>query len=423
MFEQSVKIHDLSHDGRGVARLPSGKTCFIAGALPGETVRFKILKSKRSFDEAVCLEVIAASPGREEPRCEYYANCGGCELQHMTTEMQLDWKQRQLQTTFEKARLVVDSWMPPLDAGGWNYRRRTRLAVVFDKAGTVTIGYRARASKRIVNIGQCEVLDQQLNALIPELQALAPMLKSNGLSELELSSGDQEQAVCFNLRSALTAEQINLIQQRLGKVQLWQKLPGEPAMPVTGSGILTAGIVYDIQLGFCPGQFVQINSAVNRAMVEQAIDWLNPQLDQDLLDLFCGAGNFGLAFSPRVKAVLGAEGSDKLCDQARTNAELNGLHNLEFKTVNLFEPGQFSRLGKEQFDLVILDPPRAGASELMPWLAKQGPEKVLYISCHPATMVRDIQLLSQDYRIEKVGAMNMFPHTTHLEAMTLLVKR
>lgn len=423
MFEQPVKIHDLSHDGRGVGRLPSGKTCFIAGALPGETVRFKILKSRRSFDEAVCLEVVDASPGREEPRCEYYANCGGCELQHMATEMQLDWKQRQLQTTFEKAHLEVGSWMPPLGADDWNYRRRTRLAVVFDKAGSAIIGYRARASKRIVNIDQCDVLDQQLNALIPELQALAPRLKGNGLSELELTSGGQDLSVCFNLRSALTAEQIDLIRQRLGKVQIWQKLPGGPAVAVTGSGMLTAEVADGIELGFRPGQFVQINSAVNRAMIEQAIDWLSPGPDQSLLDLFCGAGNFGLAFSRKVKTVLGAEGSDELCDQAKANAGLNGLHNLEFKTVNLFEPDQFPRLGKQRFDLVVLDPPRAGASELMPWIAKQAPEKVLYISCHPATMVRDIQLLSQDYRIDKVGAINMFPHTTHLEAMTLLVKR
>ena len=255
------------------------------------------------------------------------------------------------------------------------------------------------------------------------MKILAPSLKNNDLSELELSSGDHDQAICFKLRSALTTEQTVLIQQRFPKIQIWQRLPGKPAAAVTGGGVLTTEIAGGIQLGFCPGQFVQINSAVNRAMIQQGIDWLNPQPNQSLLDLFCGGGNFSLAFAPWVKSVLGAEGSDELCSQARKNAELNALQNLEFKTVNLFDPGQFARLGKDHFDLVVLDPPRAGAAELMPWLAKQGPEKMLYISCHPATMVRDIKLLSPDYRIERVGAMNMFPHTTHLEAMTLLVKR
>ena len=423
MNEQKVQIHDLSHDGRGVGRTPGGKTCFVAGAIPGESVQYKTLKTKRSFDEGICIQILESSADRVTPRCEYFDQCGGCELQHLDAQAQLEWKQRQLESMLSRADLEPKQWMPPLQADVWNYRRRTRLAVVYGKGGRVTVGFREKASRQVVDIEHCEILDGHLNHLMPELKALANNLKNKGLNEIELSAGDAQLAICLSLKSALNPNDLNAIKARLPKIHIWQRLPGKPIEQLVGEGALKTELSGGIQMEFQPGQFVQINRTLNRAMLDQALEWVDPQPDQNMLDLFCGAGNFSLAFAPRVKSVLGAEGLEDLCRQGEQNARLNAVLNLEFKTVNLFEPNQYGRLKRDRFDLVVLDPPRAGAAELMPWLSKLGSEKILYVSCHPATMVRDIQMLSGVYRVEKVGAMNMFPHTTHLEAMTLLVKK
>jgi len=423
MTEQEVQIHDLSHDGRGVARSASGKTCFIAGALPNETIEYKLLRSKRSFDEGICTHVKEPSAERVVPRCEYFDKCGGCELQHLDAQAQLKWKQHQLESMFARAGIETSQWMPPLQANVWNYRRRTRLAVVYEKGGRVAVGFREKSSKRVVDIGHCEILDKRLNQLMPELKGLANHFKNKGLNEIELSAGDTQLAVCFSLKLALNPKDVDTIKAKLPEIQIWQKLPGKNLQQLLGERAIKTQLLGGIEMEFQPGQFVQINGALNLAMLEQAIRWVDPRPEQNMLDLFCGGGNFSLAFAPLLKSVLGAEGLDNLCKQGAHNAELNELPNLEFTTVNLFEPNHYARLGKDRFDIVVLDPPRVGATELMPWLTKLGPEKILYVSCHPATMVRDIQILSGAYRMEKVGAMNMFPHTSHLEAMTLLVKK
>ncbi len=423
MTEQKVQIHDLSHDGRGVGRTDVGKTCFITGALPDEVVRWSLRKRKQSFDEGICTEVVESSPGRVDPRCPYFGQCGGCELQHFDSASQLEWKERQLKYLFEKSGLEAADWMPPLHVSDWNYRRRTRLAVAYNKKGTVFLGFRARGSSQIVDIEHCDVLEERLNGLLPGLRALAPELKNRGLQEIELTAGDTRLAACFSVKSALSEQQVITVGQYLPGTAIWQKLPGQKATPVFEGKPLQVRLMESIEMEIQPGQFVQVNDAINRAMIQQAIEWLKPEASHNLLDLFCGAGNFSLAFAPRVKSVLGVEGSYELCQQAQNNARRNKLLNLEFRSLDLFDAGKFSKIGEGPFDQVVLDPPRAGAEALMPWLARIGPEKILYISCHPATMVRDIQALDKNYSIEKVGAMNMFPHTTHLEAMTLLVKK
>jgi 23S rRNA (uracil1939-C5)-methyltransferase len=423
MAEQKVRVHDLSHDGRGVGRTESGKTCFVTGALPDEVVSWSLVKSKRSFDEGICTEILESSPDRVDPACEYFGQCGGCDLQHLDGKSQLGWKQKQLQALFAKSDVDVECWMPPLYASDWHYRRRTRLAVTYSRKGSAFVGFRARGSRQIVEITHCDVLDERLAKLIPGLSSLASSLKDAGLYEIELSAGDSQLAICFSLRSPLTNSQIDTVGNFLPEVAIWQKLPEREAIPVIEASRLRTKLPNGINMEFTPGQFVQINDVVNRAMIRQALDWLNPQADQHLLDLFCGAGNFSLAFGSRVASVLGVEGSQALCQQAERNARLNDLKNLKFQALDLFDSGLFSQIDLQEFELALIDPPRAGAFAIMPWLEKVAPQKILYISCHPATMVRDIQCLKGKYRVEKVGAMNMFPHTTHLEAMAFLVKR
>lgn len=435
---QEIQIHDLSHDGRGVGRLFSansekkGKACFVSGALPDEQVRWKRTKSKSSFDEGVLVELITASSDRVEPQCKYYESCGGCQLQHMAPDAQLSWKEHQLMSAVEKAGLEPKNWLPALSKDVWGYRRRARLAVNYKSAGkkgTVKIGFREKGSHQIVEISQCLVLDDRLNKLIPYLGSLAKQLKNHGLTQIELSAADSQLAVCFYVKRAIVDSEITCLELK-EQAQTWFRLPGQQAQliqhqVIEGSGLespLATKLTNKIEMIFTPSQFIQVNGSMNRAMIAQAIELSQPNASTRVLDLFCGAGNFSLAFAEHSMHVHGIEGSSSLCRQADSNAQQQGYTNLDFQVMDLDKSGKFKSIATDNVDLVILDPPRAGAASLVPWLNKSGAEKLLYISCHPATMVRDLQGLSEKYRIDSMGVMNMFPHTAHLEAMALLIK-
>lgn len=443
-----ITITDLSHDGRGVGRLsqndqrsPSagsglsksavpkkGKACFIEGGLPGEKILWKKTNSKRSFDEGVLVEIVSPSLQRVEPRCEYYKQCGGCQLQHMDATAQLQWKQEQLKTTMTRAGIIPNKWLPALSTESWNYRRRTRLAVNFNKDGSISIGYRRKQSKSIVAISRCEVLDESLNQVIPLLELLARLLKKNGLTEFELSRADTAISLCFSVTKpvdkSLSDRLISSVKELAidDSIQLWQRLPKESATPISTEQALEVSLTNRTKMRFVPGQFLQVNGSMNRAMIAQALDLTSPNKNTRMLDLFCGAGNFSLAFAEYCDEVLGVEGSNVLCQQAATNAQESGYSNANFQVVNLDKPEQFKQIKPKDLSLVVLDPPRSGAINLIPWLRDLNAEKILYISCHPATMVRDIELLKNSYQVESIGVMDMFPHTAHLEAMTLLTK-
>lgn len=427
-----IDIHDLSHDGRGVGRQPTsgkqkqGKTCFVEGALPGEQIKWRCTKSKGSFDEGELVEIIQPSDERVEPRCAYYSNCGGCQLQHLNPLAQLKWKETQLRNMVKRSGLEPESWLPPLSSNAWGYRRRTRLFVAYSKQGKVQIGFKRKASRDLVAIQRCDVLDERLNNLFPLLMEISQELRPYGLNQFELSAAEANLGICLNLKKQIDSKLLQQWIDQYPQLQFWQRLPKQAAQPVGEATPLIAQLTEKTSMAFTPGQFVQVNGSMNRAMIAQALELTQPGKKDRVLDLFSGAGNFSLAFAEQARYVLGAEGSAELCKQAELNAKALGFSNTEFRVVDLDKPEQFGLLGKagkDSFDLVILDPPRAGAFKLMPWLQKLKAPKMLYISCHPATMVRDIKALMPDYKLDSIGVMDMFPHTAHLEAMALLSMR
>ena len=422
---EDIQIEDLSHDGRGVGRL-RGKACFVAGALPGELVRWRRLRQRGSYDEGELIEVVEASPDRINPECQHYSGCGGCQLLHLTSEAQLRWKQAQLQSSLISAKLPVESWLSPLTAEPFNYRRRTRLAVTFNRVGEAQIGFRRRGGKQIEPIRHCQVLDPRLNRILPMLQKLARQYRSCIPTEFELSAAESTLAVCIRLSKPLRPGQTMAELPWPEPVQLWCRIADGESQPLDGSSSealsapLQTRLTESIHMRFKPGQFIQVNARMNSLMIEQALTLLEPQAHWQMLDLFAGVGNFSLAFAPYVNRVMGVEGEEGLCEQARNNSQTLGFDHLSFKALDLFQPQSFDLVSAGESDLVILDPPRAGASELCKWLANQRPARILYVSCHPATLVRDLQLLRGHYQIRKMGVMNMFPQTTHLEAMAVL---
>jgi len=430
----TCEIVDLIHDGRGLGR-PDGKACFIDGALPGETVEFRRHNHKRNYDEGHLVNVINASASRIEPQCGYFPRCGGCTLQHLDHDAQIGFKQQQLLDSLQRAGMQPDIVLPALSAQQWHYRRRARLAVQRAKDGQIMVGFRNAGSRRIEPISHCTVLAEPLAAMLPHLpEWMAAFPPGIRLFEVELLSADNADVIAIEAsrQPSVTELQAIIESMSFSEAQLWWKADKDQAFKqLTGVGEkLRTAVTETIQLHTEPGQFVQVNGQINRQMVEQMLSLIRPVRSQNndsektsvAVDLFCGAGNFSLPLAAHFDRVIGIEGLPELVANAENNARQNQIANAEFMVSDLNNWSGMRKL-KGNIDLVLLDPPRNGAAGVMPWIAKSKAKQIIYISCHPSTMVRDIKLLGESgYRVCAAGVMDMFPHTAHIEALVLLEK-
>jgi 23S rRNA (uracil1939-C5)-methyltransferase len=422
-------IVDLIHDGRGVGR-PGGKTCFIEGALPGETVEFRRHNQKRNYDEAHVVEVISASENRIQPECKHFPRCGGCTVQHLEHGAQIAFKEKQLLDSLQRSGMQPKTLLPALSGPQWAYRRRARLAVQRAKDGNVLVGFHNPGSRRIEPITECHVLAAPLSEIVvtlPEwLTAFPPGIR---LFEVELLSADNGLAIAIEASRAPSAGELELMLAAMNftSAQLWWKTGNQSKFVRLDAGdeplelALTDGVRLQVQ----PGQFVQVNGEINRQMIDQVLSLLRKPSDDKkslAVDLFCGAGNFSLPLAAHFDRVVGIEGLEDLVRSAEANALRNNLTNIEFMVSDLSDWAGMRKL-KEKVDLVLLDPPRNGAAGAMPWIVKAKPKQIIYISCHPSTMVRDAKLLTEaGYSLSAAGVMDMFPHTAHVEAITLFEK-
>jgi len=427
---EEADIVDLAHDGRGVARV-AGKAVFIDGALPGERVRFRVLKRRRHFDEAGLVDVLLASPDRVAPRCPHFGICGGCSLQHMAPAAQLAAKQKQLLENLQRIGNVQPARvLDPLRGPEWAYRRRARLGVKYvHKKGRVLAGFREREKPYIADIKRCEVLVEHLAELPRELAALTETLEiREKMPQVEVAAADAATALVFRVLEPPGAGDIEKI-SAFGAARGLQVFlqPGglETVRPIRNDYAPLAYSVDEgrVEIEFGPIDFIQVNRGINASMVSAAMAHLQPEADDSALDLFCGLGNFTLPLARRVRRVLGVEGDHSLVSKARGNAARNSIGNAEFASENLFEPDAFGAWANERYDLVLLDPPRAGAAELMSRMARWAPRRVVYISCHPGSLARDAGILAGlGYSLAAAGVMDMFPHTTHVESIAVFEK-
>ncbi len=432
------EIVDLIHDGRGVGR-PDGKTCFIQGALPGETVAFRRHNQKRNYDEAHVVEVISASESRIHPQCKHFPRCGGCTVQHLEHAAQIAVKEQQLLSSLQRSGMQPKAILPALSGPQWAYRRRARLAVQRAKDGNILLGFHNPGSRRIEPLTECHVLVEPLAAIalaLPEwLVALPTGIR---LFEVELLSADNGLAIAIEASRAPSAMELKPILAALGclpvdsAVQLWWKAGKQSTFLRVDAGDepLEMALVEDIRLQVQPGQFVQVNGEINRQMIDQVLSLVRNSKTAGktsskkalAVDLFCGAGNFSLPLANHFDRVIGIEGLEDLVRSAEENAQRNNLTNIEFMVSDLSDWSGMRKL-KEKIDLLLLDPPRNGAAGVMPWIIKAKPRQIIYISCHPSTMVRDGKLLAEaGYSISAAGVMDMFPHTAHVEAIALFEK-
>ncbi len=425
---READVVDLAHDGRGIAR-DAGKAVFIEGALPGERVRYRVIKRRRHLDEAGLVEVLVASPDRVAPVCAHFGVCGGCSLQHLSAPAQLAAKQRQLLDNLERiGRVLPDRVLPPLRGPEWAYRRRARLGVKYvHKKGRVLAGFREREKPYIADIQRCEILLEPMATLPRDLAALVETLAiREKIPQVEVAAGDQATALVFRVLEPPGFEDVQKIAAfgAAQGVQIYLQTGGLDTVRALQPGYAPLGYAVDagqVVIEFGPVDFIQINREINVSMVASAMDLLLPAPEDTVLDLFCGLGNFTLPLARRVQRVVGVEGDSALVAKAQANATRNGVGNAAFFVENLFEPTQFGAWANERYDLVLLDPPRAGASALLARMAHWRPRRVVYISCHPGSLARDAEILvhSQGFQLTCAGVMDMFPHTTHVESIAV----
>ena len=429
-------ITSLDSKAMGIT-LHNEKRLRVFDALPGEKVLARNLFGRSRRGMAETLDVLQPSADRSEPRCPNFGYCGACSLQHMSLDAQLDLKQEILLGHLKEIGQVQPQEVyTPLSGSQWNYRRKARLSVRDVAAKErVLVGFRERDGRYVADMNECHILRQEIADVLPQLSDLIEKLDCRRqIPQLEVACGDNQAALiirhledmsekdCTHLREFANASGIGIYLQAAGPESVHLLAPDgfelEYALPDQ-----------DLRFRFEPLDFTQVNGPLNRKMVTRALELLDPQADDHVLDLFCGLGNFTLALATRAGRVTGVEGSQEMVERGASNAAINKLSNVEFHAVDLYkkpageDPTTNSRAPWPEADYssIMLVPPRSGALELLPSIAASGVSRVLYISCNPQTLARDAGVLVNEYGFELKGAgiLDMFPHTPHSEAIAL----
>lgn len=427
-----VEVTGLSHDGRGIARV-NDKVLFVFGALPDETVMVKLTKSHSRFLEGTTVEVIKASPMRVKPPCEHFGICGGCSLQHISPEQQVSNKQAWLSEQLtHQGKVTPQSWLPPLLCNPLGYRQKARLAVRYvPQKQSLLVGFREQGNNKIAIIEACQTLDPRVGHKIKALRELIESLEAKeSIAQIEVAASVDDVALIFRHLSPLNATDLALLTtfcQNNG-FSLWLQPSNNQSVhkvwPADGNEYLTYELPSQgLTFAFHPMDFTQVNAEMNQKMINQALALLDPKPEDTLLDLFCGLGNFSLPFAKHANKVVGVEGSVQAVSRAKENALRNGLSNTEFYACNLEDNFKSQLFAKGQYNKIILDPPRSGAQKLVEEMSHFSPKEILYVSCNSATFVRDAAILvhQQGYKLAKLGVMDMFPQTAHIETMGLFV--
>jgi 23S rRNA (uracil1939-C5)-methyltransferase len=434
-----LDILDLSHDGRGVARRPegdanAGKTVFVAGALPGEIVMAQQTGRHRSFDEAKAVEVLAASKDRVEPRCPHFGTCGGCALQHLAESRQIRAKQGVLLENLERiGHVAPERVLPPLVDAAWGYRRKGRFSVRrVEKKDKTLVGFREQDPRFVADLRECHTVIPAIGERVAALSALIDGMDGRrDIPQVEFIAGDAQpefdgvalvfrhlQPLSGSDRAKLEAfgreHRFAIFLQPGGIDSVHPLWPADPQLAFRIPH-------WGIEFAFRPLDFIQVNAGLNEKMIASALELLDVQPGERVLDLFCGLGNFTLPLARGAVHVVGVEGDAGLIRRARENAQRNGLSNVEFHAADLATDLSAQPWMKTGFDKLLLDPPRSGADVVLKQLPLNGLRRIVYVSCHPGSLARDAGYLVNErgWKLRAAGVMDMFPHTAHVESIAM----
>lgn len=428
-------IESLDQEGRGVTRV-DGKTIFVDGALPQEKVTFQSHLIKPSYEVANTIEILKQSNQRVTPKCIHFGNCGGCKLQHLDFAAQVAAKQRLLENDlWHIGKVKAENMLPPLYGPTWNYRHKARLSVKYvQKKQRVLVGFIEKATSFVADMNSCEVLVPEVSALITPLQDLILQLSlKDKIPQIELAVGepvDAKSVIVLILRilDALNAQDALLLEAfaETHAVQIWTQSKGpdtiKPLYPLNGAQLQYHLPEFGLTYPFKPNEFTQVNPQINQVMIRRAMQLLSPKADEKIADFFCGIGNFTLPIARSGAHVLGLEGLANLVERANESAQLNAITQVEFGVADLFKMTTESLAELGNFDKWLIDPPRDGAFELVKAIdASNAPQRIVYVSCNPATLARDAGVLvnEKSYILKAAGVINMFPHTAHVESIAL----
>ncbi|MGV8943167.1 23S rRNA (uracil(1939)-C(5))-methyltransferase RlmD [Thermomonas sp.] len=438
--DQTPKILDivnLTHDGRGVARWPegdaqAGKAVFVSGALTGEQVSVQQTTRSRHFDEARTIEVLVASPDRVTPRCPHFGVCAGCVLQHLAEGEQIKAKQRVLLDNLQRiGHVQPQQVLPALSGDAWGYRRKGRFSVRrVEKKDKTLVGFRELDPRFVADLHECHTVVPAIGFKVDVLCALVDGMDARrDIPQIEFIAGDDAIALVFrHLQPLGDADRDKLLAfgQEHGFSIFLQPGGLDSVHPLTGEAPQLAFRLpqWDVELQFRPLDFIQVNAKLNQAMIARALELLDVQPGERVLDLFCGLGNFTLPLARVVGdagTVVGVEGDAGLVQRARANAEHNGLHNVHFHAADLAKDLAGQTWLKAGFDKLLLDPARSGALEVLKQFPLKGLKRIVYVSCHPASLARDAGYLVNEagWTLRAAGVMDMFPHTAHVESIAV----
>lgn len=424
-------IDNLSHDGRGVARI-DGKTTFISDALPGEKVLFRYIRKRKSYDEGQADEIILAANERVQPKCAHATLCSSCNLQHLSPSSQINAKQQKLLEQLKHiADLEPDTLLDPVTGPVWGYRRKARLGVRFvAKKNDVLLGFREKHAPRfLTDIAKCEVLHPSAGQHMHALKDLVASLDAyQEIPQIEVAVGDEITALIFrHLGTLTTSDREKLCTfARHYHLQIYLQTGGIDTIqliyPLTDPQLLSYHLPeYNISLRFYPTDFIQVNREVNNKLIKRVINLLDLNKDDNVLDLFCGIGNFTLPVAKYCQKITGIEGEQRMVIRAQQNAQLNNIQNCELYGTDLQQDFSTASWLRQSFNKVLLDPPRSGAINVIRHLSQIQAARIVYVSCDPATLARDAKILvqQQNYRLACAGIVDMFPHTRHIESIAV----
>ncbi len=428
-----VSIESLAHDGRGIAHV-EGKVVFIDEALPGEELEFIYTDSRRDYAEGRVHQLISKSNDRVEPECPHFGSCGGCSFQHVKNEAQIKIKQGLLIEQFSRiGKIEIPQIWEPLTGPHWGYRRKARMGVKYvAKKGRVLVGFRERRNPFLADIQSCKVMHPLVGEKLMDLSEMIGGLSiKDKIPQIEVAIGDDDCVLAFRVLEPPTTEDKERMRafghSHNMSICLQSKGP-DTIVPIEGEPEIIPRYALpdqNIEFKFKPAMFTQVNYEINKKMVTRVIEALNLSKKDNVLDLFCGLGNFTLAMATRAGHVVGVEGDQPLVNHAKENAKSNGLENVDFFVADLTKDVSDQAWAKQKFNKIMLDPSRAGASEVLHNLKHWNPEQIMYVSCNPSTLARDAGILVNElgYKLIKAGVMDMFPQTGHVESIALFEKK
>jgi 23S rRNA (uracil1939-C5)-methyltransferase len=443
--DEWLTVESLDLEAQGVARNAEGKVVFIEGALPGEQVQVTVNRRKNQWEQATMTARRRDSSQRVTPRCEFFGTCGGCKMQHFHVGAQVAVKQRVLEDNlWHLGKVRAEQMLRPIEGPTWGYRYRARLSVRHVvKKGKVLVGFHERKSSYVADMTTCEILPPHMSAMLLPLRALVSGMDGRDrLPQIEVAIGESPAGLVTALVMRHLEPLSEADRERLRAfgaahaVQWWLQSKGPDTvrrLDEGGAELAYALPEFGVVMPFRPTDFTQVNHAINVALVARALRLLGTQRDERVIDWFCGLGNFTLPLATQAREVLGIEGSETLVARALENAAFNALADrTRFEARNLFELAPADLAGFGHADKWLVDPPREGAFALVKavadavqqptlapgWLA---PQRIVYVSCNPATLARDAGLLVHQagYRCSQAGAINMFPHTAHVESIAV----